>query len=230
MSTLEEQHCEDLHAVSLSRLVLVQSFGADGHLQKTGPPQVVWYKTSINVLKMSWEMHKLRHSSLILSSWVKHAASLASWRPPAPPPVQVSLAQICENIWSPVLKEFLQLGVSIAEASVTLEELDRVLVESGDGGDGALLRTELSLMLEVVPAAGGDWVESRLAQIQKYRQLHEAAAAARAVLRIAEQMKLTGDFSAIETLSQLVIPRPPRPPRPQRFSVCLWVEILCRSF
>lgn len=158
---------------------------------------------------MSCEMHKLHHSNLVLSSWVKHSASLASVRLPAPLPVQVSLAQICENIWSPVLREFLQLGVSIAEANVTLEELDRVLVESGDRGDGTLLRNELSLMLEMVPAAAEvtseeNWVESRLAQIQKYRQLHEAAAAARAVLRIADKMKLTGNFSAIHPLCQLV--------------------------
>uniref|UniRef100_A0A3Q2ZUD4 RING-type E3 ubiquitin transferase n=1 Tax=Kryptolebias marmoratus TaxID=37003 RepID=A0A3Q2ZUD4_KRYMA len=193
MSALEEQHTADLRAVSLNRLVLLQSFNAEGKLQKAGPPQVIWYKTSINVLKMSCEMHKLHHSDLILSSWVKRAASLASMRLPAPPPVQVSLTQICENIWNPLLQEFLHLGISIAEANITFRKLDRVLVESGDQGDGKLLRKELNLMLEVISAAGEftpeeNWVELRLAQIQKYRQLHEAAAAARAVLSIAEKM------------------------------------------
>lgn len=194
--------------MSLSRLVLVQAFDAGGKLQKTGPPQVIWYKTSINVLKMSREMHKLHHSNLILSSWVKRAASLASTKLPAPPPAQVSLSQIYENTWSPLVEEFLQLGGSIAEAYITLEELDRVLVESGDQGDGKLLRNELDLMLEVISAEltpEENWVKLRLAQIQRYRQLHEAAATARAVLRIAEQMKLSGNFSAIDTLSQLVI-------------------------
>ncbi|XP_037836891.1 E3 ubiquitin-protein ligase rnf213-beta isoform X2 [Kryptolebias marmoratus] len=208
MSALEEQHTADLRAVSLNRLVLLQSFNAEGKLQKAGPPQVIWYKTSINVLKMSCEMHKLHHSDLILSSWVKRAASLASMRLPAPPPVQVSLTQICENIWNPLLQEFLHLGISIAEANITFRKLDRVLVESGDQGDGKLLRKELNLMLEVISAAGEftpeeNWVELRLAQIQKYRQLHEAAAAARAVLSIAEKMELSGNFSAIDTLSQL---------------------------
>uniref|UniRef100_A0A3Q2ZEQ8 RING-type E3 ubiquitin transferase n=1 Tax=Kryptolebias marmoratus TaxID=37003 RepID=A0A3Q2ZEQ8_KRYMA len=200
-------HLNIYDKIYLNRLVLLQSFNAEGKLQKAGPPQVIWYKTSINVLKMSCEMHKLHHSDLILSSWVKRAASLASMRLPAPPPVQVSLTQICENIWNPLLQEFLHLGISIAEANITFRKLDRVLVESGDQGDGKLLRKELNLMLEVISAAGEftpeeNWVELRLAQIQKYRQLHEAAAAARAVLSIAEKMELSGNFSAIDTLTQ----------------------------
>lgn len=207
MSTLEVQHEADIRAVSLSRLVLVQAFDAGGKLQKTGPPQVIWYKISINVLKMSCEMHKLHHSNLILSSWVKRAASLASAKLPAPPPVQVSLSQIYENTWSPLVKEFLQLGSSIAEANITFEELDQVLLESGDQGDWKLLRNELNLMSEGISGeftSEENWVKLRLAQIQEYRQLHEAAATARAVLSIAQRMKLSGNFSAIDTLSQLV--------------------------
>ncbi|XP_054605449.2 E3 ubiquitin-protein ligase rnf213-beta isoform X2 [Nothobranchius furzeri] len=205
MSTLEDHHTADLSAVSLNRLVLVQPCTSEEKLQKTSPQQVLWYKISMNVLKMSSEMLKLHDSNLILSSWVKRAASA---RPFVPPPAQVTLTQICEHIWNPLLKEFLQRGVSIAESNITLKELDQVLAESGDQGDGRLLLKELSLMAETVSASGAfpaeqEWVGPRLAQIQEYRQLREASAAATAVLRIAEKMKLSGNFAVIHTLGQL---------------------------
>lgn len=204
MSTLEQQHSADLQSVTLNKLVLVQSFDADGKLGKTGPSQVLWYKISMNALKMSGEMHKLHHSNLILSYWVNGAAYLASTRQSCSAPVSVTLTQICDNIWQPLLAEFCQLGDNIANANITFRELDQVLLESGDQGDGKLMKKELSLMSGCVKAEE-NWVELRLAQIQEYRQLHQAAAAASAMLKIAEKMKLSGNFSEIDTLSQLVM-------------------------
>ncbi|KAM4526288.1 E3 ubiquitin-protein ligase rnf213-beta [Fundulus diaphanus] len=206
-SALEAQHGADLSAVSLNRLVRVQAFDAEGKLPNTGSPPVLWYKISMNVLKMSSQMHKLHHSNLILSSWVKRAASVAE-RFPVLPPVQVTLAQISEDIWKPLLEEFSHLGVSIAAADIKFRQLDQVLEDSGDQGDGKLLVKELDLMSEIISAAGEvpaeeNWVRTRLRQIQEYRQLHDAAAAAGAVLRIAERMRLSGNFSEIISLSQL---------------------------
>uniref|UniRef100_A0A3B3UHS3 RING-type E3 ubiquitin transferase n=1 Tax=Poecilia latipinna TaxID=48699 RepID=A0A3B3UHS3_9TELE len=172
-------------------------------LPETGPPPVLWYKISMNVLKMSSEMHRLHHSNLILSSWVKQAASVAASKFPASPPVQLTLSQISESIWTPLLEEFSHLGVSIAEANIRFRKLDQMLEDSGDEGDGKLLEKELDLMSEVICTPGGvtaekDWVQTRLRQIQEYRQLHDAAAAASAVLRIAERM---GDsFSSLSPL------------------------------
>ncbi|XP_054899206.1 E3 ubiquitin-protein ligase rnf213-beta [Poeciliopsis prolifica] len=208
VSTLEAQHSADLHAVSLNKLVLVQAIDAERKLQKTGPPAVLWNRISMNVLKMSSEMHKLHHSNLILSSWVKQAASVAESRFPASPPVQLTLTQVSESIWTPLLEEFFHLGVSIAEANIRFWKLDQMLADSGDQGDGKLLVKELDLMSEVISTAGGvtaekDWVQTRLHRIQEYRQLHDAAAAARAVLRIAQMMGLSGNFSEISSLRQL---------------------------
>ncbi|XP_071319372.1 E3 ubiquitin-protein ligase rnf213-beta isoform X2 [Trachinotus anak] len=208
MLALEEQHSADVQSVSLNKLVLVQSFDAEGKLKKTDLPQVRWYNISMSVLKMASEMHKLHQSTLILSSWVKAAASLASARRPSSAPVSVTLIQVCENIWNPLLVEFFQLGVSIASANITIEQLDQVLAESGDRGDGKLMKKELILMSEMFTESGQfrpekNWVELRLDQIQEYSQLHEAAAAASAILKIAEKMKLSGNFTEIDTLSQL---------------------------
>lgn len=206
MSPLETQDTEDLQLVSLNKLLLVQSFDAEGRLGKTGPSQVLWYKTSMNVLRMSSEMHKLHHSNLVLSRWVGGAASLA---PTGSSPLTVTLSQICELIWKPLLTEFCQLAVAFANASVTFRQLDRVLAESGDQGDGELLKRELRLMSETLDESGrvkpeDGWVELRLRQIQEYRQLRQAAAAAGAIRRIAERTALSGDFREIDALGELV--------------------------
>lgn len=189
--------------------MLVQSFDAEGKLEKRGPPQVVWYEASLNVLKMASEMHKVQRSSLILSFWDQGAASLAS-RYPCRAPVSVTLTQICEHIWNPLLAQFCQLGLSIAKADITFRKLDQVLVESGDQGDGKLTRRELSVMSEMLSdaqmfKAEENWVDVRLRQIQEYRQLVEAGAAASVMLKIAEKLKLSGNFTEILSLSQLVI-------------------------
>uniref|UniRef100_A0A3P9MJG3 RING-type E3 ubiquitin transferase n=1 Tax=Oryzias latipes TaxID=8090 RepID=A0A3P9MJG3_ORYLA len=206
MAPIEGKHTADLAGVSLSRLVLVQAFGADGGPKKMHAPPVLWYNPSLNVLRMASEMHKLTSSNLILSSWVTQSARWASAQPPGSTPVQVTLAHVCENVWSPLLTDFLHLGVGISQANISFKLLDQVVVDSGDLGDGRLLNQELILMSGAMPAAGGaeeGWVERRLRQIQEYRKLREAAAAASTVLRIAEEMKLSGNFAAIETLRQM---------------------------
>lgn len=203
MSTLVQQHKSDLQTVGLNQLVLVQSFDAKGELKKTGPPQVLWCNASMNVLKMAKEMHRLHHSNLVLSSWVKRAACLASARQ------TVTLKQVYEHIWDSLMTDFFELGVSIADANITFKQLDDVLEEAGDSGDGQLMKRELSLMSEMFLEKGRfrpeeRWVELRLGQIQEYRQLYEAAAAASVILKIADEMKLSGSFTDIETLGQLV--------------------------
>lgn len=210
MAALEEQHGADLGAVRLNKLVLVQSFNADGRLGKSAPVQALWYKASLDTLKMAKEMHRLHHSNLILASWVRDAAWLASLRKPCSPPVPVTLKQVYENIWKPLQAEFCRRAVSLVSASVTLKQLDQVLLECGDQGDGHIMRRELNLMSEMITEskvcdAEEGWVEATLGQIQEYRRLCEAAAAASAILRIAEKMNLSGPFEEITPLIQLVI-------------------------
>lgn len=208
ISTLEQQHSSDLHTVSLNKLVSVQSIDKYRKLNRTGPPQVIWYKISMNVMKMASQMVKLQDSTLILSSWVKSAADFSSARQSCSTPVLVTLEQIYNEIWDPLLEDFIWLGVSIANAEITFMQLDDVVLKSGDEGDGNLMKRELSLMSVMFSERGvkpkQDWVEPRLRQIQEYRQLHEAAAAASAMLKIAKKMNLHGNFTEIATLSQLV--------------------------
>lgn len=207
---MEEQHSADLKAVSLNTLVVVKSFVAGGELGNMVPSQVLWYEVSLDTLKMASEMHKLHHSNLILSLWARMAACFASESQPCSTPVPVTLKKIYENIWKPLQTKFCQIAVSIASRNITLQELDRVLMECGNQGDEKIMRQELILMSETLSESEmykpeRNWMDQRLRQIQEYRQLDEAAAAASAILRLAEKMELSGSFTEIATLIQLVI-------------------------
>ncbi|XP_068161093.1 E3 ubiquitin-protein ligase rnf213-beta isoform X2 [Antennarius striatus] len=205
MSTLEEQHSGILNTTSLNKLVLVHPIDAEW---KRDPPQVLWFNAGLSVLKMASEMHKLQHSNLVLSLWVKGAASMASMKQPHSAPISVTLAEVCDNIWTPLMKDFCELGINIANASITFKLLDEFLVESGDQGNGKLVKNELSLMSVALCETGRfepdeDWVNLRLNQIQEYRQLYQTATAASAILKIAEKMRLSGNFTEIDMLSKL---------------------------
>ncbi|KAM3838360.1 E3 ubiquitin-protein ligase rnf213-beta-like, partial [Diretmus argenteus] len=212
MFALEDQHRKDLQSENLNKLVLVQPCDDQGKWRATGPCQVLWYNTSPEVLEMACLMNFLHESNLMITSWVKQAATVASWGPTCTGPVPITLTRIYDTIWKPLLRDLLQLILRIANANITFEELEQALVDTGDQGDGKLMKKELSLFSEIFNSEGyhligshleNDWVELRLGEIQEYRQLHETAAAASAVLEIADKMNLSGDFTEIFSLTQL---------------------------
>ncbi|CAL8240472.1 unnamed protein product [Gadus morhua 'NCC'] len=207
--TLKEQHQQDIHSVCLNELMLVNSLRD----QVESDWKLLWYSLSPEILEMASEMHQLHNSNLILAYWDRRAARLDTNRSGSSVSVPVTLSQACDLIWRPMLDDYFQHGVEIANATVTFERLDRVLVDAGDSGDGKLMKQELSLMADVMfqleelheylPPPEDHWVEARLAQIQDYRQVLGVAAAASSVLQIADKMELNGDFHEIQNLTQL---------------------------
>ena len=204
--SLEEQHQQDIHSVSLNELMLVMADPGDW--------QILLYSLSPDILQMASEMHQLHRSNLILTYWDRQAAD-TNWSGSSGP-VPVTLSQACDSIWRPLIDDYFQHGVEFANATITFERLDRVLVDARDSGDGKLMKQELSLMADVMsqmeelhdylPPPEDHWVEARLTQIQDYQQVLGVAAAARSVLQIAVKMELSGDFSEILNLTQLVNP------------------------
>ncbi|KAM6951514.1 E3 ubiquitin-protein ligase rnf213-beta [Aplochiton taeniatus] len=203
MPCLEDQHRADLHSVSLNKLVAIRDCSQG---EVSDPGQILWYNTTQKVWDMAREMHQLKCSNLILTSWVRGAEEIAPWGQPGTPPRALSLSEVCDYIWMPQRTHFCQLGLKIAKESASFEELDRALGDSGDEGDGKQMESELNLMAELLRDYKGlelDWVKSRIHAIQEYRQLHHASASASAILKIATRLKLSGDFSEIQSLTQL---------------------------
>uniref|UniRef100_W5N5V3 RING-type E3 ubiquitin transferase n=1 Tax=Lepisosteus oculatus TaxID=7918 RepID=W5N5V3_LEPOC len=201
LSHLKQQHRAELQSVSLGDLVEVEVHRPELELHEQAPRAVKWYIVCDMVRDMAREMHQLRDSTLLLSLWVQMAVSMKDGQLTS----IMTLRKVQADIWKPLLLQYRQLGLKIARGTVTFQELDKALQESGDRGEGAEMKRELQLMASLLEDEGLDveWTQTRLTQIQQYRQLHAAAWSASAVLRIAQKLELSGDFTQIESLTQL---------------------------
>lgn len=193
-----------MQKVALNQLVGVQSCFSNEDLKDISTGKLLHYSADLlTVLSAAREMHEFHDSNLILKSWMDKANALASGSHCA----ELSLEKVLSEIWQPSLRDFCQLGIKIGLGNVTFEEVDKVVKVCDDKVDGARLKKELNLMaakLEDHPGLEKNWPELKLKQIQEYRQLHHAADSARALLEIKARLNLKGDFSHIESLTQLV--------------------------
>lgn len=191
-----------MQPVGLNKLLGVQSCFSNEDLNDISTGRVLYYSADYIVLSAAREMHEFHDSNLILKSWRDRANALAS-----DSQCQMGLKEVLSEIWQPSLKEFSELGLRIGHGLVTFEEVDKAVHGCEDNGDGARLKKEMNLMafkLKNYPGLERNWLEERLRQIQEYRQLHHAAESASAILKIKARLSLKGDFSHIDSLTQLV--------------------------
>ncbi|XP_076154175.1 E3 ubiquitin-protein ligase rnf213-beta isoform X2 [Alosa pseudoharengus] len=206
MPTLEQCHRGvDLESTRLNQLVSVQPFNLHKLCEQVASRVVLWYRLEPEVLQMAREMSEVGDSSLLLSYWEEEAKSIISWAS-SDRPVTLTLSYVCDEVWDPCFNGLRQLGLSIADSSVTFEELNRTLERAGDQGDGAKIQKELVLLERMLVTHEGlqsGWAEQRLPQIQQYRQLQDASESACVIMDIRDSLQLTGDFGQIHCLTQL---------------------------
>ncbi|XP_041937940.1 E3 ubiquitin-protein ligase rnf213-beta isoform X4 [Alosa sapidissima] len=206
MPILEQRHRGvDLESTRLNQLVSVQPFNLHKLCEQVASRVVLWYRLEPEVLQMAREMSEVGDSSLLLSYWEEEAKSIKSWAS-SDRPVTLTLSYVCDEVWEPCFNGLRQLGLSIADSSVTFEELNRTLERAGDQGDGAKIQKELVLlecMLVTHEGLQSGWAEQRLPQIQQYRQLQDASESACVIMDIRDSLQLTGDFGQIHCLTQL---------------------------
>ncbi|KAL4648632.1 E3 ubiquitin-protein ligase rnf213-beta-like [Arapaima gigas] len=200
LSVLESQHRADLDSVSLNTLVVVQAHSSS--CEVTQRP-LLWYDADRVVLDMAKEMHEIRESTLMLSLWMERASEVAF---PSSRATCMTLEQVHLVIWTPQIAKYCHLAQKLAFATITFEELDKVLQGAGDKGEGIEMGKELVMlgrMLQGQPNIEPNWIEHRNQQIQQYQQLQQAAASATIILAIAKQFQLSGSFTQISSLTKL---------------------------
>lgn len=201
---LEKEHKIDIHPVGLNKLVGVQPCFSNEDLKDMSTGKLLYYRADLlSVLSAAKEMHEFQDSNLILKSWMNRAKALVS----DSPGLLLSLQNVLSEIWQPSLRDFCQLGTRIGSGLVTFEEVDKAVEGCEDKGDGARLKKEMNFMavkLKEYPGLEENWLDRRLWQIQEYRQLHHAVKSASAILKIKARLNLKGDFSHVDSLTQLV--------------------------
>ncbi|KAL7869588.1 hypothetical protein AOLI_G00135760 [Acnodon oligacanthus] len=205
ISLLEGKHKIDLQALNLNELLAVQPCFSKEDLREISTGRVLYYNADLLVLDTARQMHEFKESNLLLSYWVEKATAEASMNTGSGP-VSLNLTQVISKIWQPSVCNFCELGIRIAQGLATFEEVDKAVDGCGDEGDGTKIKKELHLMatkLESYQGLEKNWLQLRLFQIQEYRQLHHAAEATSAILRIRDRLGLRGDFSPIYSLTEL---------------------------
>ncbi|XP_030630710.1 E3 ubiquitin-protein ligase rnf213-beta [Chanos chanos] len=205
ISILEQQYKSDQQGVSLNKLVTAQPCYCKVDLVELTSAVVLCYSCDLKVQNMAREMHEVRESNLLLSSWNETATEETSMILDSTP-VSMDLTQVYDYIWKPCLTAFYQLGLRIAQGTVNFKDLDKALKGCEDKGDGTQMKKELKLYaskLENFQGLEENWVEVRLDQIQQYRQLCHVADSASAILRIRDKLNLQGNFEHISSLTQL---------------------------
>ncbi|XP_066518776.1 E3 ubiquitin-protein ligase rnf213-beta [Hoplias malabaricus] len=205
ITLLEEEHKTDLQPLSLNELLAVQPCFSEDALRDVSTGKVLYYSADQLVLDTAREMHEFQESNFILSSWMDGATAYACMNTGSDP-LSLNLTEVIAEIWQPSVSDFSFTGVKIAKGLATFEEVDKVVDWCGDEGDGTKIKKELQLMankLKGYQDLDKNWPDLRLGQIQEYRQLHQAAEATSAILRIRDRLGLRGDFSQIYSLTEL---------------------------
>lgn len=201
LSSLEEIAKTNLQEVALDKLVEVETYFSKDDLKKNNTRRVLFYSDNQQVQDMARKMHDVNSSNLILSFWQEKAKDYFMAGPEL---LSLDLTEIYDNIWTPCLTKFLNLGNQIAVGQACFKEVDQALQGCGDTGEGDRLKKEFMLMATMLKGHNENWPEQRLKQIRDYRCLYDAAESAEVILKLKDRLGLQGDFSHIHSLTQVV--------------------------
>ena len=121
----------------------------------------------------------------------------------------LSLSDVVENIWKPAFKIWTKHVASVKDGTISLGDVDKLF--SGYKNREKELEEELSYMFEVNTGQTTKkakelkkTVRERVAQIQRYHQLHQYSSSADTIWKFKEAMGFTGNFKVVEELRNQV--------------------------
>ena len=122
---------------------------------------------------------------------------------------QLSLSDVVENVWKPAFESWTKNVASVKDGTISLGDVDQLF--DGYRNRKSELEGELSCMFKVNtgqtitnPKELNKTVRERVAQIQRYQQLHQYSNAADTIWEFKEAMGFTGNFKVVEDLRNQV--------------------------
>ena len=121
----------------------------------------------------------------------------------------LSLSEVVENVWKPAFKCWTKRVASVKDGTISLGDVDKLF--DGYKNREKELEVELSYMFEVNTGQTTKkakelkkTVRERVAQIQRYHQLHQYSSSADTIWKFKEAMGFTGNFKVVEELRNQV--------------------------
>lgn len=219
VNDLEKRHREDLSDHKLLDLVEVtlspavpMDLRSTKHFQLSGA-----------VLDMAMEIHTLRDSHVFQGFWKETASMLSELRIRYQEQDEdedsdddsdrdrhedgdarrgLTIWEACDCLYKPCRTKFKMLYQNLRSEEVTFGEISATLQDFTDKYDD--LTVDLKLMCTLDPSDSGDWISKRVEQIKEYQHLNQAVDSAKVILKVKDNLGLTGDFSVLQTLLSFV--------------------------
>ena len=153
---------------------------------------------------------RVRESLTFQALWMKYEKKAQTIRKndEAQKP-HLSLSDVVENVWKLAFESWTKTVASVKDGSISLRDVDKLFYRYRNRKSE--LEGELSCMFNFNtgqtvsnPKELNKTVRERVAQIQRYQQLHQYSDAANTIWEFKEAMGFTGNFKVVEDLRNQV--------------------------
>ena len=122
---------------------------------------------------------------------------------------ELTISDIVTKIWTPAFEECCRLLNSLKDCSIKLREVDDRFLRHNNCSKIKFqleqLHSGVEECLNGKPLAQSPpWIDSAVEHMQQYWTLSRYVKAAQTVLEVRDKLKLTGDFSLMETIAKKV--------------------------
>ena len=153
------------------------------------------------LLRYLYIVGKKYHNDIFETLWRKQCKSCANLR---------TFQAVFDMVCIPVLTECKEILVSLEQRTMTLENVEMYFWRFESIELKKNLQSLCEGMKECFPGEKQllspiNWVSTVAKSIQEYKKISSYMAAAKIVLLLKDSMKLTGDFTAVNTIVQQVV-------------------------
>ncbi|XP_064006836.1 E3 ubiquitin-protein ligase RNF213 [Pogoniulus pusillus] len=197
------QEKEDFHSKRLNEVVNV----------KKNPPET-YYRLSPELKKYAQKIHCFKDSLIFQQFWKEAAQKAVEEYGSSAEEDEISdeeedsnfpeldLNGISTSLISPCFESYKRLYDDLRSGSLMLSAVDTIFQEFTDQPED--IKTELKILCKLRPGEDSAWVDQRFQQIQEYHEMHLAFDAAKIFASVREILNLSGDFSILEKLLDIV--------------------------
>ena len=198
-SQLQERLSSTNDSMPLDQLCRPQQYTSETATQKDAvTTELTFLNLDDSVEEMLHEMatSKLNVSQIFDTLWTQHSNTVHYKREREPGCRQLTLEDVATLVWPSAKQAYDELCVCIQDASIMLDEVDKVLGVYAD--NYSPLEDEFKLMC--TSGVDSDWIKGRIRQVEQYHHLDHDCQGAKSIMEAKEAFHLTGDFTVLEAI------------------------------
>ncbi|XP_037664815.1 E3 ubiquitin-protein ligase RNF213 isoform X2 [Choloepus didactylus] len=186
---IEQKHLEDLGGKRLNEATTVRL--------PTSSHSAFTTLLSPQLQKMAAEVDLLKDSHVFQVFW-EEAAKLLSDPDEESERQPIHLEDLYNYSYLPCYEKFAELYQDLKSGEITFAEIDVIFKDFVNKYSD--LANDFRIMCLVDRNSQNDWIWERVRQIKEYHCLHQAIDSAKVILKVKENLGLTGDFSILHTI------------------------------